>query len=169
MEEKILSYNGIIYDNFTINKFGEIKNLKTNHIYKNTINVAGYPVVYLPMGSRGKVKCIRIHKAIAENFIPNVLNLPIVHHINEDKTDFSIDNLKWVTSKYNTCNHLLNNSKKEQYYNNRKLTEKDVDDIRTIYKDVSNRKLAEKYNVSSTTISNIKNYKLYNINYNLYS
>ena len=32
-----LIYNGIVYSDFLINKNGEVKNTKTNHVYKNYI------------------------------------------------------------------------------------------------------------------------------------
>ena len=48
---KNLIYNNIKYDNFKIDELGNIKNIKTNHIYKFYINANGYPVISLPMGA----------------------------------------------------------------------------------------------------------------------
>lgn len=68
---KNLIYGGVEYKKFVIDKFGYVKNLKTNHTYKFSKDAQGYLVVYLPLGKQGKVKGIKVHKAVAETFIPN--------------------------------------------------------------------------------------------------
>ena len=42
-----------------------------------------------------------VHRLIAETLIPNPKELPEIDHINQDKTDNSISNLRWVTRKEN--------------------------------------------------------------------
>lgn len=60
-----------------------------------------YPHVHLRMN--GEVnKHISVHRLIAQAFIPNPNNKPEVNHKNGIKTDNSIDNLEWVTSKENS-------------------------------------------------------------------
>lgn len=157
-----LIYDGIIYNNFLINKEGKIKNVKTNHIYKHYINSKGYAVLTLPLGKRGKVKAIRLHKALAETFIPNPNNYKIVHHKDENKSNYSLDNLEWTTSKLNTEYHLNELKKHTTFFNNRKLTKEDVEFIKNNKGKISYKKLAKLFNVSSTTISNIMNNKFYN-------
>ena len=63
---KNLIYGGVEYKNFVIDKSGYIKNLKTNHTYKFSKDAQGYLAVYLPLGKRGRVKGIKVHKAVAE-------------------------------------------------------------------------------------------------------
>ena len=48
----------------------------------------------------------RIHRAVAELFIPNPENKPCVDHINTDPLDNRVENLRWVTYKEN-CNNPL--------------------------------------------------------------
>lgn len=158
---KKLVYEGVTYDNFYVDKMGNIKNSKTNHIYRNSKSKAGYLVAYLPMGKRGKVKCIRVHKAVAETFIPNPNHYPIVHHKDEDKENPHIDNLEWVTSKENTQYHLKEESKNSEFYNNRKLTENDVKFIRSSKGKLSMGNMAKMFGVSKTTIINVSNNLLY--------
>lgn len=157
-----LIYNGIVYSDFLINKNGEVKNTKTNHVYKNYVHSSGYVVLTLPMEKRGKVKTIRLHKALAETFIPNPNNYKIVHHKDENKYNFSLSNLEWTTNKLNTQYHLQELNKNTSFFNNRKLTKKDIDFIKNNKGKISYSKLATLFNVSKTTIVNVMNDKLYN-------
>lgn len=86
-----------------ITKDGDIR-VKTDGRYvdgrpgknkKHLVNAGGYPCVNI-----GKKK-ILIHIAIATCFIPNPDNLPVVMHLDDDITNFSIENLKWGTQKEN--------------------------------------------------------------------
>ena len=60
-----------------------------------------------------KQKIHKIHRLIAEYFIPNPLNKPCVNHIDGNKLNNNIDNLEWVTSQENVkhayANKLENN------------------------------------------------------------
>lgn len=161
MERKLV-YDGVTYENFSITEHGEIKNLRTNHIYKNSINKSGYYNVYLPLGTRGKVKAVRVHKAVAETYIPNPNNLPFVHHKDENKENPDYCNLEWVTAQKNTQYHLNELKKDTEYYNNRKLSAEDIKQIKTyINSKMSYKKVAEMFNVSTTTIHNLLNGKYY--------
>ncbi len=49
-------------------------------------------------------KDVRIHRLIAQMFIKNANQLPMVDHKNRDKTDNSIRNLRWVSRSTNNRN-----------------------------------------------------------------
>ena len=59
-----------------------------------------YPTVHLHAG-HGQMHCIRVHRIVAETFIPNPCKLPQVNHIDGNKNNNSIGNLEWVTSLEN--------------------------------------------------------------------
>ena len=48
-------------------------------------------------------KTVYIHRLAAMAFLPNPLPLDrtIAHHINDDKYDYAVSNLEWVTPSYN--------------------------------------------------------------------
>lgn len=69
---------------------------------KQRVKNKGYKVVYLTKD--GITKMAYVHRIVAEAFIPNPDNLPMVNHKDEDKTNNFLENLEWCTAKYN-CNY----------------------------------------------------------------
>lgn len=74
----------------------------------------GYPTVFIPYR-----KGCSIHRLVAEAFIPNPENRPAVDHIDGNKTNNRIENLRWVTIKENNNNP--NTKYKSVYSSNRKV------------------------------------------------
>lgn len=67
------------------------------------INATKYP----------EVASFRVHRAVAELFVPNPENKPCVDHINTDILDNRACNLRWVTYKENNNNPLTKKKYKE--------------------------------------------------------
>lgn len=59
----------------------------------------GYLCVNLSRG--GKYKIYRVHRLVAETFIPNPDHLPQVNHKDCNKMNNHIDNLEWCTQQEN--------------------------------------------------------------------
>lgn len=78
--------------------------LRKGRILKTIPNDKGYLSVSL--SKSGKSKCYRVHVLVAKTFIPNPVNKPFVDHIDTDKSNNNVDNLRWCTQKEN-CNNDL--------------------------------------------------------------
>ena len=85
------------YPNYQISNLGNVRNIKTGRILKPRMTKGGYLQVHFEMNGRNYY----IHRLVAESFLPNPSNYPEVNHIDENKTNNSVDNLEWCTTQYN--------------------------------------------------------------------
>ncbi len=63
------------------------------------VNYDGYPMVTCQIGE--KVKQFKVHRLLAEVFLPNPEGLPLVRHRNSIRKDFRLCNLEWGTHQDN--------------------------------------------------------------------
>lgn len=143
---------GIFYtiNDYIITEKGEVINKHNNHIVKPQKNGKGYLRV-----SIGK-KLMFVHRLVAEKYISNPKNLPQINHKDGNKLNNCVENLEWCTNQENR-NHALKNNLHlvGEKCSWSKLTEKDVIYILQNI-DISNKILSEKFNVSPSTINDIK-------------
>lgn len=91
---------------YQVSNFGRIKSLNRpfkpgDKILHPTLKDDGYMKVSL-LGGRSKGKNMLIHRLVAEAFLPNPDNLPIINHKDENKSNNHVENLEWCTYRYNT-------------------------------------------------------------------
>lgn len=96
---------------YQISNMGRVKSLpriikngigechKKGRILKPQKAVKGY--IRVTLCNEEYCKPFKIHRLVAEHFIPNPENKPQVNHINGDKTDNRVDNLEWCTNGEN--------------------------------------------------------------------
>lgn len=74
--------------------------IKRGKILRNKVNDSGYVVIIL-VGYDNKKKSHYLHRIVAETFIPNPQNLPVINHKDENKLNNHVSNLEWCTQKEN--------------------------------------------------------------------
>lgn len=143
---------------YLISPDGKIFSITRNRYIKSFTNRFGYEMVYLYPQNGEKRKAIFLHKLLAINFISNPKNLPVVDHIDGDKSNNSLENLEWVTSRENQL-RAINIGLKRVFrgteQGNAKLDEKQILYIRSSNK--KQRDLAKELGVAQSTIWAAKN------------
>ena len=66
---------------------------------KQSLHTKGYKTVCLTQDGKSNTRFV--HRLVAEAFIDNPDNLPMVNHKDEDKTNNFVENLEWCTASYN--------------------------------------------------------------------
>lgn len=96
----IEGYEGL----YQVSNLGRVKSFPRNGTIKEERilkpnKVGGYLQVALQNHKNRKYK--KVHRLVAETFIPNLENKREVNHIDGDKTNNCVENLEWVTTSEN--------------------------------------------------------------------
>ena len=95
----IITSDGRVFRRYPIIRNHPEKGFTGFREVKPRLDWCGYPVVFIPY----RKGCL-IHRLVAEAFIPNPLGLRDVDHIDGNKTNNRVENLRWVSHKEN-CNN----------------------------------------------------------------
>lgn len=90
------------FSNFEMNQQGVLRNVKTKRILQGSIDTHGYIQFHLSQG--GVAKQVHKHRVLAELFIWNPDYLPCVDHIDRNKLNNAIENLRWCSYDENSRN-----------------------------------------------------------------
>lgn len=161
-EWKDLVYMGVSYPEYEISSYGKLRNKATGKV-RSTKITKGYVSCnirdYANRTKSGKPKTVGvyIHRALAEAFIPNPNNYPVVNHKFGDKKDFDLYGLEWTTQRENLI-HAKEEGLNKNYgetHGNAKLTDHQVEEIRSKQGVASVKELAIIYGVHTITIRRI--------------
>lgn len=85
---------------YEVSNTGVVRNKRTKKEKKPNISEKGYELIkiYVKTGTAYKR---RIHRLVAQAFIPNPENKPEVNHKDGNKRNNAVNNLEWVTQKEN--------------------------------------------------------------------
>lgn len=95
---------------WSVNENGQVRNDDTGKFLIGTIL---HTYRYINFRWNHKQKNKSVHRLVAEAFLPNPDNLPIVHHIDGNRLNNCVSNLMWVSAEYNRqeCEHPKNYKK----------------------------------------------------------
>lgn len=105
------------YEDYLIYDDGLVFSEKRNIFLKPRINRNGYEMVILY--KNGKKKFFNIHRLVALHYLPKIEGKDIVDHIDGNKLNNNVNNLRWVTNQENCNNYKSMNS-------NNKLNHKNI-------------------------------------------
>ena len=152
------------FENYLVTKSGEVYSLpKRTRKCKIKLTQIKQPNGYLRVDlcRDGEIKRKLVHRIVAEAYLPNHENKEQVNHINGIKNDQSGENLEWNTASENQLHAVYNGlrSAKGSKNSQAKLNEDKVIAIRMSKSSL--KELAKKYFVSVTTISEVRNNKIW--------
>ena len=84
---------------------GRVKTEKMRKRVLKPSNLYGYHRVGI-IDVNGGQKLVAVHRLVAQAFIPNPDNKPEIDHINTQRDDNRVDNLRWVTHSENVRNEI---------------------------------------------------------------
>ncbi len=145
------------YDGYKISNYGRVHTYRygRDKIKKTVYDKYGYP--YTVLFNKDGGKRFLVHRLVAQAFIPNPNNKPQVNHIDGNPNNSYYNNLEWCTAKEN-IKHAIDIGLIK-----RKLSQKDIDDIRLLGNNVDIRvaDIAKRYSVSKNMVDRIIKGTLY--------
>lgn len=150
MNWKVINFIKDFENLYEVNTLGQVRRIDSQKILKPTLNNKGYHSVHLSSGK--KRKRIGISILVAKAFISNHENKPEVDHIDTNRTNNNVSNLRWVTRQENMDNPLtlknLEVNKGNKYFD--KGYREDILSLRE--KGMSYNEIAKTLNCSKSTV-----------------
>ena len=93
----IEGYEGL----YQVSNKGRVKSLKCGKERILRPGIDGYGYCFIILYNDSVRKTFKLHRLVAQAFIPNLYNKPQVNHLDENKKNNCVDNLEWATAKEN--------------------------------------------------------------------
>ena len=104
MLKDIKNFEGL----YAVNESGDVWSFRSQKFLKQYDNGHGYKMVNISVD--GNVFHLRVHRLVAEAFVPNPEGKSDIDHIDNCRDNNHYSNLRWVSAKEN-CNNVINNRK----------------------------------------------------------
>jgi DNA-binding CsgD family transcriptional regulator len=146
------------YPRYWIYEDGRVwaETVKGKRFLKLKTNRYGYKSTDIQRNDRGHTKSV--HRLVAEAFIPNPGNKPMVNHKRGIKTDNRVCEIEWATAKEN-IRHAVDTGLMpvgEACHNAKLSKEKAIEIYRLLGGGVPQKEIAKLFNVTRQTISRVK-------------
>ena len=102
------------FTNYEVSSVGRVRRSETGKVMKQTENSYGYLV--LNLSKDGKHKQKKVHQLVAEAFLTNPENKRTVDHIDSDRKNNCIGNLRFATHSENSRNTSKRANTTSKYY-----------------------------------------------------
>jgi len=112
----------IDFPNYMINENGEIYSKFTKRLLKPGLITSGYTGVMLRRNKKNIHKTI--HRLLGLQYLPNPNNKPCIDHINRNRIDNSLTNLRWVSYSENSKNKSSKKNSTSRFVGVRKVKNK---------------------------------------------
>lgn len=137
---------------------GHWQRINEKQITLKQFPVRGYLAVNL--SNKTRRKSVRVHRLVAQAFLPNPQNLPHINHIDGNKTNASVTNLEWCTISHNELHSYRVLGKKPRQSTIDSQLKTKIRHEYFLFK-TPYRKLGEKYSLSINTIGRIINHEIW--------
>ena len=89
------------YENYSVSDSGLVRNDKTGKVKATKSDSKGRNYQHVDLYSGGKGRSIRVHRLVAQAYIPNPENKPEVNHKDGNPRNNDVRNLEWATKSEN--------------------------------------------------------------------
>ena len=100
------------FENYSVSNLGNVKNNSTGRILKPEIRSRYYSINVWKNGNNKKCK---IHRLVAEAFLNNPDNKPLIDHIDNNPLNNNINNLRFCSHQENSFNTKLSKNNSSGY------------------------------------------------------
>lgn len=107
----IKGYEGL----YQVSNMGRVKNIKFNRLIKENLYGPKRNYVQIELSKKSKRKKFKLHRLVAEAFLANPTNYPLVMHLDNNTLNNKVENLQWGTYSMNGKHSVMTGTWNNQY------------------------------------------------------